>query len=118
MVLTKIFKNVLDPAFHSRSHGLDTKGFSTTPLVSILENIQRLYGKPCYQELDAALIRLNNPMNQIQPDKVVLRRIEEVQLFLLSNPDKERTLMEPNLIIYKIIKLTKAGGVYAKGIER
>ena len=48
----------------------------------------------------------------------MLRGIKEVQLFLLSNPDKERTLTEPNIISYALIKLTKTGGMYAKGIDK
>ena len=76
MVLTKMFEEVVDPAFQYGSRGLATKGFSTTPPVDILVNIQRLYGKTSYQELDAVLLRLNDPMNIIQPVEVVLREIE------------------------------------------
>ena len=65
MVLTKIFEEVIDPAFHSGSRRLSTKGFGTTPPVNILANLQHLYGKPSYQELDAALLCLNKPMNII-----------------------------------------------------
>ena len=31
MLLTNIFEEVVDPAFHSGSRGLATKGFSITP---------------------------------------------------------------------------------------
>ena len=48
MVLTDIFEEVVDPAFQSVSCGLDTKGFSNTPPVNIIANLQRLYGKPIY----------------------------------------------------------------------
>ena len=37
--------------------------------------------------------------------------------FLLTNPDEYHTLTEPNLISYALIKLTKTGGMYTKGIE-
>ena len=50
--------------------------------------------------------------------EVMLRGIKEVQLFLLANPDEDRALTEPNIISYALIKLTKPGGMYAKGIER
>ena len=82
-----MFKEVVDPSFHSGSRGLATKGFVKTPPVVILENIQRLYGKPSYQELDTALLRLNDPMNQMQLVEVILRGIEEVRLLLLSHLD-------------------------------
>ena len=61
------FEEVVDPTFHSGRRGLSTNGFVTTPPVDILYNLQRLYGKPIYQELDAALLRLNEPMNRMQP---------------------------------------------------
>ena len=109
MVLTKMFEEVIDPIFHYGSRGLDTKGFGTTPPVDILENLQHLYGKPSYQELDAALLHLNKSMNRMQPAEVILRVIEEVQLLPLANPDKDRTLIETNLISYALIKLTKPG---------
>ena len=64
------------PAFHSGRRGLATKGFGTTPPVDILANLQCLYGRPRYQELDDALLRLNEPMDQMQPIKVMLRGIE------------------------------------------
>ena len=62
-----MFKEVVLPAFHSGSRGLSTKGFGTTPPVYTLANIQHIYGKPGYQEIDASLIRLNQTMNQMQP---------------------------------------------------
>ena len=49
---------------------------------------------------------------------MVLRVIKEAQLFILPNPDEEHVLTEPNLISYTLIKLTKIGGMYAKGIEK
>ena len=82
-------EEVVDPAFHSGSRGLPTKRFGTTPPVDIMANLQRLYGKPSYQELDSALLHLNNQMNRMQPVEVMLRGIEEVQIFLLANPDKD-----------------------------
>ena len=118
MVLTNMLKEVVDPAFHYGIRGLANKGFGTTPPVDILANLQHLYGKSSYQELDAALLRLNQLMNQMQMVKVVIRVIEEVPLLLLANPNKDCTLAYPNLICYALIKLTKTGGIYSKGIER
>ena len=48
----------------------------------------------------------------------MLRGIEEVKLFLVSNPDEDRVLTEPNLISYALIKLTKTGDMYAKEIKK
>ena len=54
----------------------------------------------------------------MQPVEVMLRGIEEVKLFLVSNPDEDRVLTEPNLISYALIKLTKTGDMYAKEIKK
>ena len=118
MVLTNIFEEVIKPDFHYLIRGQSTKGFGTTAPIDILANLQYiLYGKLIYQELDVAMLRLNYPMNRVQTVKVMLRGITEVKIFLLFNPDKDRALTEPNLISYALIKLTKPGGMYAKGIK-
>ena len=54
----------------------------------------------------------------MQPVEVMLRGIEEVQLFLLANLGEELALKDPNLISYALINLTKTGGMYAKGIYK
>ena len=77
-----------------------------------------LFGKPSLTELEGALLRLNEPMNRSHPIEVMLRGIEEFQIFLLSNPKEDRQLSEPNLIGYVLIKLSKCGGMYAKALER
>ena len=59
-----MFGEVLNPAVHSGSRGLVTKVFGTTPPVNILANLQHLYDKASYQELDAALLSLNDPMKK------------------------------------------------------
>ena len=110
MVLTEISGEVVDLDSHYGSRGLATKGFGTMPLVDILASLQRIYGKPSYQELDVALLFLNKPMNRIQPLKFILIVIKEVKLFLLANSYKDRALTEPNLVSYTLIKLTKTGG--------
>ena len=74
-----------------------------------MANLQCLYGKPSYQDLDAALLRLNKPMNRLQPVGVTLRKIKEIQLFLLANLKKYCALTELNPISCALIKLTKQG---------
>ena len=63
MVLTKMFEEAIKPDFHSDSQGLATRGFGTTPPVEILTNLQCLYVKSIYQELDAVLLQLKEPIN-------------------------------------------------------
>ena len=46
MVLTKTFKDVIDPASHTGSSGLATRGFGNTKSYNILAHMHSLYGKP------------------------------------------------------------------------
>ena len=72
MVLTKTFKDVIDPTFHKGSRGLATRGFENTKLYNVLAHMHSLYGKPRLTELEGALLRLNEPMNRSHPIEVML----------------------------------------------
>ena len=54
----------------------------------------------------------------MQQLEVMIRRINKVKLLLLANPDEDCALTKTNLISYALIKITKTGGMYAKGIEK
>ena len=112
MVLTKTFEDVIDPAFHTGSCGLATRVFGNMKPYDVLAHIHSLYGKPSLTELEGTLLRLSEPMNSSHLIEVMLWGIEEVQIFLLANPEEDRQLSEPNLIGYVLIKLSKCGGVY------
>ena len=66
--------------------------------------------------MQQALQRLMAPMDCLAPAEVMLRRIEEVQMFFMSNTTEDRTLKELQLITYAIIKLM-ATGLYTKAIK-
>ena len=76
MVLTKTFKDAIDPAFHTGSRVLATRGFGNTKPYDVLAHMHSLYGKPSLTELEGALLRLNEPMNRSHPIEVMLRGIE------------------------------------------
>ena len=118
MVLTKTFEDVIDPAFHTGSRGLATRGFGNTNPYDVLAHIHSLYGKHSLTELEGTLLRLIEPMNRSHLIEVMLQVIEEVQIFLIANPEEDRQLSEPNLIGHALIKLSKFGGMYAKSLER
>ena len=107
MVLTKTFKDVIDPAFHKGSRGLATRGFGNPKSYDVLAHMHSIYGKPSLTELEGALLRLNEPIKCSHPVEVMLRRIEEFQIFLLAKPEEDRQLSVPNLIGYALIKLSK-----------
>ena len=90
LVLTKTFEDVIDPALHTDSQGLATRGFGNTKPYDVLPHMNSLYGKPSLTGLEGALLRLNEPMNRNHPIEVTLRGIEEVQIFRLANPKEDR----------------------------
>ena len=118
MVLTKTLEDFIDPDFHTGSRGLATRVFRNTKPYDVLDHIHAIDGKPSLMELEGALLRLNEPMNRSHPIEVMLRGIEEVQIFILAKPEEYRQLSEPNLIGYALIKLSKCGGMYEKALER
>jgi hypothetical protein len=115
--LTTILEDTFDVAFHSGGTALAERGFGTSTPQEILSRFQQNYGRPGYQEIKAALLRLNQPMDRMQPIEVMLRGIEEVQMFLLASPDEGRQLSEVNLIDHALIKLSETGGMYTKALE-
>ena len=80
MVLTKTFEDVIDPAFHTGSCGLATRGFGNTKPYDVLSHIHSLYGKPSLTELEGALFCLNKPMNRSHLNGVTaVHRLVETQ---------------------------------------
>ena len=80
-------------------------GFSPLTAPQIISCMQLNYGKHGIGEIKKALIRLNEPMYSNIPIDVMLRSLEEVHMFLLSNLEENRELTEVNLIDHAIIKL-------------
>ena len=115
--LTTILEDSFDVAFHSGGTALAKRGFGTDTPPKILSRFQQNYGKPGYQEIKTALLRLTEPMDRMQPIEVMLRGIEEVQMFLLASPEEGRQLSEVNLIDHALIKLSETGGMYTKALE-
>ena len=79
--LRLLFERIIDQAYHSGGTGtgdLARRGFGNDEPPDILARLYRLYGKPSLQELDQALMRLNDPMDRNQPVEVMLRAMEEI----------------------------------------
>jgi hypothetical protein len=113
--LKEMLERTIEEAYHSATMG--RRGFGNDDPPAIVARLQRLYGKPSLQEIDTALARLLAPMDRNQPIEVMLREIEEVQLFLLSHPDGDQELPDHTLILHAMIKLNKTGA-YVKLLER
>jgi hypothetical protein len=119
--LILLFERIIDEAYHSggtQVAGLGRRGFGNDEPPDIIARLKRLYGKPSLQELDQALLRLNDPMDRNLPVEVMLKSVEEIQMFLMAHPDGDRQMSDVNLISYGTIKLSKCGGLYSKAMER
>ena len=119
--LRKIFERDIGPAYRSgrmMNTGMERRVFGNEEAPAILELHKILYGTPSLQELDQALFFLHDPMYCNQPVEVMLRTTEEVQMFLMADPDEYRELSNVNLISYAMVKISKCGVLYTKAIER
>ena len=76
------------------------------------------YGKPGIGEIKKALLHLNDPMDCDMPIEVMLRSLEEVQMFLLACPVENMELLEVNIIDHALNKLSETGGFYTKALEK
>ena len=61
-------------------------GFGKLSPFDILQRLRKTYGRAKIQEIEAKLLLLNNPMDRNLPVEVMIRDIEDVQIFLLANP--------------------------------
>ena len=68
------------------------------------------YGKPGIVDINKELLHLNDPMDSDMQIEVMLRSLEEVQMFLLASTEENRELTEVNLIEHALVKLSETGG--------
>ena len=52
------------------------------------------------------------------PIEVMLRSLEEVQIFLLASPEENREFTEVNIIDHAFIKLSETGVFYTKALKK
>ena len=117
LVLVQVFEDAIPSAYHSGSTVMGQQGFGNLAPRDILFRLMHLYGKPSLEELERALQRFHKPMDRNAPVEVMLRDVEETQMFLMANADEDRALKETQLITYALIKLAGAG-LYSKAINR
>ena len=105
LTLVAILESDIFTAYHTGDTVMEATGFGPLAAPQIISRIQLNYRKPGIGEIKKALIRLNEPMYSNIPIDVMLRSLEEVHMFLLSNLEENRELTEVNLIDHAIIKL-------------
>ena len=119
MALKATFERVIDKAYHTTGNaGIMGDGFGQLTLYDILQKLRKTYGRANIQEIEAKLLHLNNPMDRNLPVEVMIRDIEDIQRFLLTNPANKMGLTDVQLCTHGLIKLSKTGGLYAKANER
>jgi hypothetical protein len=115
--LKDLFERIIDDAFHSSTtaRNMVLRGFGNDEPPDIA-CIRCLYGQPSLQEVEQNLLKLHNSMDRTLRPEVMIRGMEEIQLFLAQDPKTNKELSKSTLIQYALIKLSKTG-VYSKAIE-
>jgi hypothetical protein len=117
MALIQLFKHVINEVYHTGATGMGQRGYGNLTPPQIQNQLMLLYGKPSLPELENALRQLLQPMDRSKPIEVMLRKVEAVQIFLLSNPEEERQMSDVTMISYALIKMYNTG-LYGKPIKR
>eukprot|EP00978_Attheya_sp_CCMP212_P000295 scaffold531_cov30-Attheya_sp.AAC.4 len=87
--LKKMFERVIDSSFHTSGNAaLMATDLGTMTPPAIMTQMRRLYGKATIQELERQLLILQQPMDRNNPVEMMLRGIEEVQMFLLADAEE------------------------------
>ena len=110
---------MIDKAYHTTGNtGIMGDGFGKLTPFEILQRLQKTYGRANIQEIEAKLLYLNNLMYRNLPVEVMMRDIEDVQLFLLANPADNMELTDVQLCTHGLIKISESGGIHANATER
>ena len=113
--LIAILECTIDKEYHMGATVMGTTGFGQLTVPQIISGMQLNYRKPGIREIKKSLLRLNKPMDCNMTIEVMLRSLEEMQIFLLASPEENRELTEVNLIDRALIKLPKNGRLLHEG---
>ena len=104
MTLKATFDRVIDKAYQTTGNtGIMGDGFGLLTPFEILQHIRKTYGQANIQEIEAKLLRLNNPMDRNLLVEVIIRDIEDIQRFLLANPADNMELTDVQLCSHGLI---------------
>ena len=84
--IVTILENKIEKSYHTGGTIMVATGIGTLTSPQIIARMQQNYGKPVIGEIKKDILRLKNPINQNMPIEVMLRSLEEVQMFLLESP--------------------------------
>ena len=80
-VLVCVFLEAIPKTYHLGATMMGQKGFGNIVPREILFRLVHLYGKPTLAEVQHCLARLAAPMDRLAPIEVMLRDVEECQIF-------------------------------------
>ena len=104
-------------SYHISPTVMEQHNYGNLMPAQILLLLMHPYGKPFVSKLKSALLRLHDPMDQMSPIKVMLRKIEEIQIFQLLNPKEDCHLKQTQPTAYALTKITNTS-VYTKAIKK
>lgn len=76
------------------------EGFGNLEARDIMFRLMHLYGKSLLEKLEPSLQWFAKPMDRNMQVEVMLRGMEETQMFLMTNADEDRALNEIQLITH------------------
>ena len=84
LTLVAILEGVINTAYHTEDTAMADIGFVPLTAPQIISCIQLNYRNPGIGEIKKSLLCLNDPMDCDMPIEVMMRSLEEVQIFLLA----------------------------------
>ena len=90
LTLVAILECAIDKAYHTGATVIGATGFGPITAPQIISCMQLNYRKPGIGEIKKVLLCLNEPMDRNMPIEVILRSLEEVQMFLLAGQEENR----------------------------
>ena len=113
-----LFERVIPVIYHLGGTAMGIGGFGTQTAYQIKEALRSRFGTPTDAEMKEALVKMETPMIRDEPIEVVLRMMEEVQLFLLAHPEGGHEMTEVQLIRNVIMKMRDLGGLWTRPLEK
>ena len=87
LTLVAILEGAINTAYHKGDTEMRSTGLGPITAPKIISRMQLNYGKQGIRGIKEALLRLNDPMDCDMPIEVMLKSLEEVQMFLLASPE-------------------------------
>ena len=116
MAIRQILEGCIKTPYQSGAEDFSDEGFGSDTPKQIIHKL-RNQGDPRVEEISTNMRQLLDPFNQTRTIEELIRKIEGIQMFLMSIPLGDRKLSKNTLIDYALMKL-QGTNLYNKAIER